>query len=403
MNDTNLEPSAPATDRPATPATTKLPKGSGSGRPRGVGRRIRTMLLMLLVVVAVGGTLRFTVFRPPAVSVAEVTRGSMVAEVAGTGTVTAEVLPKISSKITGRVENVFVNEGDLIRQDQIVATLDQTDLRRQVDKAQAQLALAQETADQLQRDSNRRQILLAENSPGISPEIAQQFENRYVVAQKAIQAAEADLASAKYNLSLAQIPSLTSGIVIKRWVHPGESVIPGQVMFTVADTSLIYVSANLDQNFAGKLRKGQPAIVILRGRENQLLAGYVLRISPQANAATEETVAQAAFTVPPEDFQLGQWANVYIQVGEAKDALLVPRAALMPMDERMFVFVVGADDVLRREPVDVLADSPRRPIVAVAGNLRPQERVVLMPMGLAAGDTVRPRPQEKKLDMQSMP
>jgi HlyD family secretion protein len=368
-----------------------------------VGRRIRTMLLMLLVVVAVGGTLRFTVFRPPAVSVAEVTRGSMVAEVAGTGTVTAEVLPKISSKITGRVENVFVNEGDLIRQDQIVATLDQTDLRRQVDKAQAQLALAQETADQLQRDSNRRQILLAENSPGISPEIAQQFENRYVVAQKAIQAAEADLASAKYNLSLAQIPSLTSGIVIKRWVHPGESVIPGQVMFTVADTSLIYVSANLDQNFAGKLRKGQPAIVILRGRENQLLAGYVLRISPQANAATEETVAQAAFTVPPEDFQLGQWANVYIQVGEAKDALLVPRAALMPMDERMFVFVVGADDVLRREPVDVLADSPRRPIVAVAGNLRPQERVVLMPMGLAAGDTVRPRPQEKKLDMQSMP
>ena len=99
--------------------------------------------------------------------------------------------------------------------------------------------------------------------------------------------------------------------------------------------------------------------------------------------------------------RLGQWANVYIQVGEAKDALLVPRTALMTMGQKTFVFVVGADDVLRREPVTVLAESPRESMVAVAGNLRPRERIALMPTGLTAGETVRPRPVEMKADMES--
>ena len=377
-----------------------------AGRHKVAGRgarRIRVAVVTFLIAVATGAALWFAVLRPPAVSVAEVKRGNVPDEVEGTGTVTANVIANVASKIVGRVEQVYADEGDLVQKGQILATLDQSDLHHQVKSARARLAGAEEMARELQIEANRRQRLLDEKSSGTSIEQVQLYARNYVVAQRAVEAAAHDLQLAEYNLSLTQISSLVNGLVIKRTVNVGASVVPGQQMFIVADTGLIYVNANVDQNFAGKLRKGLPATVILRGRENQPLPGHVFRISPQANAATEETVPEVAFATPPEEFQLGQWANVYIQVGEAEDALLVPRTALMTMGEKMFVFVVGADDVLRREPVTVLAESPRQSMVAVAGNLRPRERIALMPMGLTAGETVRPRPVEMKADMESGP
>ena len=221
-------------------------------------------------------------------------------------------------------------------------------------------------------------------------EETQRYQERYAVAQSAVQAAKAELGYAEYNLSLTQIKALSGGIVTKRWAVPGAAVVPGQTMFTVADTRLIYVDTYIDQNFTGKIHKGETASVILRGRENQPLTGYVLRIRPQADAATEEMVAETAFSIPSDQFQLGQWANVYIQVGEVKDASIVPQTALMPMGNDMFIWVVDANDKLRRENVTVLARSPRKPMVAVAGNFQPGDRVVLMPMGLQPGKTVRP-------------
>jgi RND family efflux transporter MFP subunit len=269
-------------------------------------RRGRPWIVVLLVLVALAATARMTGLRPPLVSVAAVKRGDVAAEVEGTGTVTADVLAHISSKITGRVEAVFADEGDVVQKGHVLAALDQTDLRRQVEKARAQLATANETARELQNESNRRQTLLAHNELSTTVEQAQQYARNYAVAQRAVEAVEADLGSAEYNLSLTQIPALTSGIVTKRLVNLGDSVVPGEPMFTVADTSLIYVSANIDQNLARKVTKWQKASVFLRGRDDHPLVGHVLRIDPQADAATEETVAEVTFKIPPDQFQLGQ-------------------------------------------------------------------------------------------------
>lgn len=351
---------------------------------------VRRAMVGVLVLGGLAAALRLTLLRPPVVPVAEVTRGDMVDEVEGTGTVTVDVLANIAAKITGRVEQVFVNEGDPVRQGQIVATLDQTDLRRELDAARARLAAARITAAERQREWERERELV--KTEAVSTEDAQQYQERRAVARSAVEAAKADSEAAAYKLSLTRIPSLVSGIVTRRWIVPGASVVPGERMFTVADTGLIYVNTYVDQDFTAKLRQGEAATVLLRGREGQPLAGHVFRMSPQADAQTEETVAEVAFTIPRDEFELGQWANVYIQTGLSKQALIVPRAALMPVDNHVFVFIVGPNDVLRREPVTLLAESPRRPIVAVAGNLRPQERVVLMPMGLKPGERVRPRP-----------
>lgn len=351
-------------------------------------RRGRKWVIAAVVIVLLLVIVHLTIGRPAQVMVVKVARGDQPAVVEGTGTVTADTVANIASKITGRVEQVFADQGDQVRHGQILASLDQTGLRHRVAVARAKLSAAQATAAERRREWDRERGLVKTRAVGV--EEAQQYQQRYAVAQSAMEAAAAELGDAEYQLSLTQVPSLVNGIVIQRWVVPGDSVVPGQRMFTVADTHLIYVNANVDQSFTGLLRKGEAATVILRGRENHPLAGQVLRMDPQANAYTEETVAEVSFSLPADEFQLGQWANVFIRVGEAKDSLLVPRAALMPMGNRKFVFAVGTGNTLRRIAVEVLAESPQSPTVAVRGDLQQGERVVLKPMGLRPGQKVRP-------------
>ena len=343
--------------------------------------------VVLLAVIAIGVLLHLTVLQPPQVPVALVHRGAVVAEVEGTGTVTADALANIASRITGRVEKVFADQGDTVHKNETLAVLDQTGLRHRVAVAQANLNAALAVAEERRREWIREQGLVGSGAVGV--QALQRYRERYVVAQSTTRAAKAELGDADYELSLTQIPTLLNGMVIKRWVVPGASVVPGQPMFTVADTRLIYVDTFVDQNFAGEIHKSEPATIMLRGHSRPL-QGYVLRIRPRADATTEETVAQVAFQIPANQFQLGQWANVYIQTGEAKDALIVPQTALMPMGNQLFVWTVGADDTLRRERVVVLARSPRMPAVAIAGPLRAGERVVLMPMGLRPGEKIHP-------------
>ncbi len=352
-----------------------------------MNRTVRTILTVLALVAATAGSLRWIVLRPKPVTVAEVVRGDLNAEIEGTGTVTADAIADIASKITGRVERVSADEGDLVKTGEIVATLDDTALRRRADAARARLDATLATELERRREWMREAGLV--NTGAASVEDTQQYEEHLAVARSAVAAARAEAAEANYDLSLVHIPSLFPGIVTKRWVVPGASVVAGQVLFTVADTRLVYVKAYIDQDYTGMLAKGQNATVVLRGREDHPLEGHVLRMSPEADAQTEETVAEVQIPVSPEDFQLGQWANVFVRVGEVKDELLVPRTALMEMNGKMSVFVVAANGVLRDVPVRILAQSPRLPLVAVRGALQVHDRVVLAPMGLAPGKRVR--------------
>lgn len=361
-------------------------------------RRVGVTLLILIVLIVL---LRLTVLRPPKVMVATVRRGDVAAEVEGTGTVTADVLANVAARITGRVEQVFVDQGDVVHAGQLLATLDQTGWHQQVEVAKAHLVAAVATAKERRREWLREKTLVISGAVGV--EESQIYQTRNTVAQNAVAAAKAELAAAEYNLSLTQIRALSDGVVTQRQAVPGDSVVPGQTTFTVADTDLIYVDAFIDQDSSGKVRKGQPAAVLLRGHAGRPLSGRVLRIRPRASAATEETVAEVAFRLPAADpFQIGQWANVYIKVGEAKDALVIPQTALMPVGNDLFVWVVGAGDRLRRERVTVMARSPRASRAAVSGALRAGERVALRPMGLRPGETVRPVPATSNRPMGAM-
>ncbi|MBI4381848.1 MAG: efflux RND transporter periplasmic adaptor subunit [candidate division NC10 bacterium] len=345
--------------------------------------------MVLVVILLLGGIIGVgrMILRPREVTAAPIAQQEVLAEVEGTGTVSTKVLAKVGSKISGRIERMLVEEGDIVKAGQVVAVLEDTDLRRQVDLAGAQLEAARASAWQAERAWERAKRLLP--SGAIGQEEAEVAEERQRVAERTVQAQEAQLRYQEFKLSETKVPTFVSGLVTKRWVEAGDAVVAGQPVVTVADTGVIWVDANVDQRFAGEVRKNQPATVILRGRSGRPFKGYVYRVYPQADPVTEEMLVQVAFALPPKELQVGQWAEVYIEVGKVTHALVVPKAAVVPVGNDRFIFVVGHDGRVRRVKVEPGATSPRSPIVAVKGDLMAGEQVVLMPMGLQGGERVR--------------
>ncbi len=90
----------------------------------------------------------------------QIEAGELVAEVMGTGTLEARVKSTISPKIAGRVHEVFVDQGDQVQAGQLLFTLDDAELKQQVEIAQATLALWRASLDRLQADHDQAKAVL---------------------------------------------------------------------------------------------------------------------------------------------------------------------------------------------------------------------------------------------------
>lgn len=378
-------------------------------------RKLGKRLLYVLVLVIAFFIVKAKFLTPPQVAVAQVRRQDFTAEVQGTGTIAVDQQADISAKIPGRIEQVFVDQGDFVHKGQLIATLEDTDIQRAIQSAQAHLEEARATVQaarateqarratkwQTQRAWGREKHLVATGA--VSQEEADSYEEQYRTAARGVDAAVADVASAmrgvgaaqadvrlqQFNLSETKIFTYLPGVVVNLPKRPGDAIVPGESVVTVADPSITLVNAFVDQRFSGKLNAGQPATVIVLGRASQPFQGYVYRISPQADPGTEEMTVEVTFPLPPKELQIGQWADVYIDVGGVRDAIVVPSAAIMTMTNKHYVLVVDASHKISRVEVEPVASSPRSPLVAVQGELKAGEQVVLKPVGFKPGEKVR--------------
>jgi len=109
-------------------------------------------------------------------------------------------------------------------------------------------------------------------------------------------------------------------------------------VLTVADPKVTLIEAYLDQRLAGNIRAGQTATVILRGRAKEPIPGVVYRIRPQADPRCGgDELSRISFPLPPAQLQIGQWADIYVQVSQTKNAFAGPENGVMTMGDGRYV------------------------------------------------------------------
>jgi HlyD family secretion protein len=367
-------------------------------------RRKRTVL-WLLGVMGLFLLLKFTFFAPLSVSAVKIMKRDLTAEVYGNGTVEAKVVVAVSSKVTGRIEALYFDEGDRVRAGEVLAKLEDTDFQQQVLQAQAEFRKSEATLtaekanhqkalanfDLVNKNYMRISGLADKNLVSqqevdaqaaalqVAKEEVERSDAAVEAADKSRLASQANMAFAVSRNSDMVVKAPHDGIILSRDLETGATVTPGSPIFRIADPSIVWVGAYVDEAQREKLADGQEATIFLRSKSAVKLHGRVARIGLESDRVTEEIEVDVTFVPPLSDFRLGEQAEVYIVAGTKKDVPALPSAAVTSKGSLQAVWTVVSGKLRRQEIVTGLVD--RAGFVEVLSGLDDQILVAVAPPG----------------------
>jgi RND family efflux transporter MFP subunit len=328
-----------------------------------------------------------------------VQKTNVVAEVMGTGTLEARVKTTLSPRIQERLAEVLVDQGDSVVAGQLLARLDEGELKRQVEVSEAALASAKATADRVRVDEVRAQAVeqqaqqdhkrisdLVQTKISSQAELDKAIEQLHVAAsdlqraraatveaQQQVSLAEKNLAYQRERLTFTRIISPYDGLVTRRDHDAGGVVVPGSSLLQLISTNELWISAWVDETASAELALGQKARVEFRSAAGKNYPGEVARLGREADRETREFLVDVRVQELPPNWTIGQRAEVFIETGRKADVLVVPQRFIQWREGKPGVFVAEGGKATWR---DVTLGLRGREMVEVAKGLSAGEKVV---------------------------
>jgi HlyD family secretion protein len=358
----------------------------------------------LVLAVIVGGVVYQMRFAPVTVQGIFPTRQTIKSEVMGTGTLEARVSTTISPKIAGRIGEVLVDQGDKVQQGQLLVKLDDEELQQQVEIASANVEAANAALQRLMADKNRaiavfeqskrhhdRIQSLKEKNASSQDDVDRAVESLAVATadttraeaaiaegQKGLLAAEKTQEYHRARLADTVINAPFAGLIVERQREAGDIAVPGSAILTLISTDVLWISAWVDETEMSKLSVDQPARIVFRSHPEPSFAGKVVRLAKQADRETREFVVDVQVSELPENWAVGQRAEVFIEADRQDDVLTIPLTTLSRRDNQEGVFV-AADGTARWKAVTLGVRG--REFVEAREGLSESEIVLLVPTG----------------------
>jgi multidrug efflux pump subunit AcrA (membrane-fusion protein) len=375
---------------------------------------------------------------PAPVQVTAVTQDTIRHVVAGDGVLFPLDQRPLMPKIQAPVQKFYANRGDHVKEGQLLAVLENRDLKAaaaankgQVDQAEANFRTttratipesvvkantdvesAKQQLDAAAKALESRKALLAQGAIARKQVDDQQVvyaqakaqldsaqehlrilttagrQEQIATAQAQVASAQAQFQSAEAQISYSEIHSPINGVVADRPVYAGDMASPGSPLFLIMDISRVVARINIPQAQADLVRVGQEAEITVTGSE-QSVTGKVTVVSPatDVNSTTVQVWVQVAN--PGERLKPGASVHGKIIAEAFKAATVVPAAAILPGEEGgTAVLVVSSDSVAHKRPVQLGVREGDK--VQVLNGARPGESVVVVG-GLGIDDKAKVR------------
>jgi len=329
-----------------------------------MSRRAKWTLGVAIVVVVFGGIFALSAAkkgsRATEVRLEPVSARDLVAAVTASGKIEAETKVDVSADITGRITEIAVKEGDLVKKGQFLIQIEPNQylsvvsrLEGQVAQMEASLAQARTNRDQARRQRDRSVEIQRVNAELISREVVEQAIQAYDVSEanlKASQAgvdqARAALSEARSNLSKTRLTAPIDGRVVRLAVEEGEVAVPGTfsretgLLMTIADLSVVLARVQVDETDVVRLHLGDSVSVSIDAFPDTSFVGRVTKISnsaklSQTGAASGSSTDRAVdFDVeitldkPPAGIRPDLSSTARIITDTRKQSLSIPIIAL---------------------------------------------------------------------------
>lgn len=266
------------------------------------------------------------------VEIAIATNGDISAYYSSTATLEAENKATVVSKVRGMITEINVEEGDFVNAGDVLAQLEDEQLELEAQRAKA-------TMDRLLNELNRKEELFEKNL--IS---AQEFENAKYEYQA--QKSEYELAQLKIKNSKIQAP--IRGVISDRFIKVGNMMNSDQEVFEITDFDPILAVLKVPEQEMSKIQKGQQALLKVDALKNESFKGKVLRVSPTVDPQTGTFQVTVSIWDKSKQLKPGMFGRVRIVYDTHKNALMIPKNAVMEEDGMSNVYVIKNNLAHRR-------------------------------------------------------
>lgn len=276
----------------------------------------------------------------------------------------------VASKILARVIEVNVNAGQVVRSGDILVRLQDEDLDSRVKQLESNASAARARQSQASIEWDRAKVLLPQMA--ISQSEYSQREADWKAASAELERASQAVEEAKVLKTYATIVAPFDGIVVDKQVKPGDTTVPGQVLFKIYDPTHMQLVAQVRESLALGLRPGQSILASLDALGYECEA-TISEVVPQADSATHSFAVKVIGPCPP-----GVYGGMYgrLKFPTGKETLtLIPKEALVRVGQLALVYIAHQDHLERR---NVQIGREIQGQFEVLAGLRPGEEVVLM-------------------------
>ncbi len=293
---------------------------------------------------------------PPEVDVVEVVAQPVVLSESFTGRVEAAETVELRPRVSGYIQEVAFEEGELVEEGDLLFLIDQRPYQARIGAAQAELAQARSQSAQTGSEAERARVLLGRQA--ISQEVHDQRQSALNNARAMVDAAEAALDTAELDLEYTRITAPVSGRAGRAMVTRGNLANADQSLLTTLvtiDPIHVYFDADEQAAFASHtmLNSGESNSlkIELGGDAARQFTGTLDFIDNRLNHNTGTLQFRALLANPDGRIRPGEFARVEMPVARMEQALLLDRKAVLTDQDRRYVYVVGENNVAERRQV----------------------------------------------------
>jgi len=294
-----------------------------------------------------------------------------------TGSLTPLTEATVKAKVAGELVAVAVREGESVKQGQMLARIDLTEVQARVAAREADVAAARAQLVWAEKNRNQQKALL--DKAFISQSAFDNIQSNYDVASARLRAAEAELVVARKSQGDAVLVAPFSGIVSLRHAQPGERVALDARVVSIVDLSRLQLEASVPAAAIAQVRVGQPVSFRVEGFGERAFAGRLERINPASTAGSRSISVYAVMDNPDGLLRSGMFAQGALTLARVENALAVPAAAVREEIGQSYVYVIEGDRVRRRSVRVGEADAAG--LVQAHEGLAPGDRIVRVNLG----------------------
>lgn len=303
------------------------------------GRLVGSLVLMVLAGCGGGdggaGGGGFGGMPPTVVEVATVGRGGIADRFNVIGSLEADLEVTLVSEVAARVDRLPFEEGAPVKKGDLLAQLDDAQLRAERARAQARVDQAKSTFERIQK-------VVRQNAGAL-----QDLDD----ARADLAVAEADLALVDARLQKTQIRAPFAGVTGARRISPGAFVQPGEEITQLAQIDRLRVRFRAPERTLDRLTHGARVEVRTTAFPDLVVRGAIDVIEPVLDTGSRSAGVVSFVENADRRLRPGMSADVTVVLGERPDALTVQSEAIFFEGQQAFVYVVGADSTVQRAPV----------------------------------------------------